>query len=262
MNIFSHVLRFKLWQALVLVIPIFGCFAQGKEHIVQTEGLQINVKTQGTGNTIVLFENGMGSSMDAWEGIPDSIATFTTVFSYDRAGIGKSNISAAPRTIPTMVEELRAVLKKEGLAPPYVYVAHSMGSYLARYFATQYPDEIHALLLVDPSPDRMYDDYTDKEYKDFQNFGNESYAESSPGVKGEWQHYLTNRKYVQEKPISDAIPMVIVSATQWDFYSYHDGIMNKNSHSKHLKVEGSHDIHQEKPELIIALIQELISVVK
>ncbi|MGI9531049.1 alpha/beta fold hydrolase [Lutimonas sp.] len=255
-------IQLKFVVTLVLVLSLFQSFGQGKERIVQTEGLQINVKTQGKGKPTVIFENGMGSSMDAWEALPDSIATFTAVFSYDRAGIGASHISHASRTVPHMVEELRAVLKKEKIAPPYVYVAHSMGSYLARYFATAYPDEIQALLLVDPSPDKLYDDYTEKEYTDFQNFGDESYAESSEGVKQEWEHYLKNRKYVQEKAVSDTIPMTIVSATQWDFYSYHSGIMNKNENSKHLQVEGSHDIHQEKPDLIRELIQELISVSK
>lgn len=252
------VFRLKLLLTMAFVVPLIGCLAQGKERIVTVDNVEINVKIQGKGGPTVIFENGMGSSLDAWEAIPDSIATLCTVFSYDRAGIGKSGISASPRTIPIMVEELRTVLKNEGLTAPYVYVAHSMGSYLARYYASQYPDEIQAILLVDPSPDRLYDDYTEKEYRDFQKFGNESYAESSPGVKGEWQHYLKNRKYVQEKSISDTIPMVIVSATQWDFYSYHSGMMNKNNTSKHLKVEGSHDIHQERPELIIDLIQELI----
>lgn len=244
----------------LLVASLIGCSAKRGERIVRSNDLHVNVKTQGKGKPVVIFENGMGSSLDAWHNIPDSIAIHTSVFSYDRAGLGKSGSSSAKRTVPNMVEELREVLKKDNLEPPYIYVAHSMGSYLARYYAIRYPDEIKALLLVDPSPDRLYDNYTEKEYNDFQNFGNESYAESSTGVKREWENYLKNRKYVQNEQVSDNIPMVIVSATQWDFFSYHSDMMNTHKSSKHIKVEGGHDIHQEKPDLIIDLIQELIHI--
>ena len=243
---------------MLFISVLMGCSLSEQERLVTIESSRINIKTQGSGNPTVIFENGMGSSMDAWESIPDSIALLTRVFNYDRAGIGKSDTSAVARTVPNMVEELKEVLEKEGLRPPYIYVAHSMGSYLARYYALHYPDEIGALLLVDPSPDQLYDDYTEKEYKEFKDFGEASYAESTIGVQREWKNYLPNRKYVQNDSISNEIPMVIISATQWDFSAYHAAMMNDHKNSRHLKVEGSHDIHQENPTLIIDIIKELL----
>lgn len=52
--------------------------------------------------------------------------------------------------------------------------------------------------------------------------------------------------------------IVIVSATQWDFYEYQSQMMNNNVFAKHLKEAGSHDIHQDRLELIMKLIYELI----
>ena len=132
-----------------------------------------------------------------------------------------------------------------------------MGSYLARYYAMTYPDELKGVLLIDPSPDILYDSYSEKEYLEFQKMGDESFASSTQGERLEWESYLDNRKYVQTGPFPEEIPLIIVSATQWDFYDFHAKIMNKNNYSRHLKVKGGHDIHQEQPELIIDLIREL-----
>lgn len=249
----------KIFIVLLAVIFMTGCEKIESERFVEVDNVRYHIKEFGKGEPTVLFENGMGSSMDTWRSIPDSISSFSRVFTYDRAGTGKSESASSERTIPNMVHELRAILSEENISPPYIYVAHSMGSYLARYYALYYPNELQALVLVDPSPDRLYDDYSPKEYDEFEEIGNQSFASSTPGERKEWQHYLDNRKYVQEGPISDDIPMIIVSATQWDFYDYHSGIMNNHMNSRHLRIEGGHDIHQEKPEMIIKIIKELLA---
>ena len=104
----------------------------------------------------------------------------------------------------------------------------------------------------------MYDEYTDEEYREFQAIGNKSFANSSEGEVKEWENYLDNRKFVQNKPIPDDIPLIIVSATEWDFYDYHEAMMNNNLFSRHMSVEGGHGLHEEQPKLVIDLINELI----
>ena len=252
----------KKYILLFVLIVISGCFRKKADRFVSLNETKFHIKEYGKGQPTVIFENGMGSGMDTWKSIPDSIAKATSIFSYDRAGIGKSDIASQDRTIPNMVKELREVLAKENIGPPYIFVAHSMGSYVGRYYAIHFPDEISALLLIDPSPDRLYDGYTEQEYKEFKEFGDQSFANSKPGERLEWENYLENRQFINKKKIPDHIPLVIVSATQWDFYEYHSQIMNNNTYSKHLKETGSHDIHQDKPELIIKLIHELIESTK
>ena len=62
----------------------------------------------------------------------------------------------APRSARFVVEELRATLRKEGLAPPYVLVGHSLGGLHLQLFARRYPQEVAALLLLDSShPSQM-----------------------------------------------------------------------------------------------------------
>jgi pimeloyl-ACP methyl ester carboxylesterase len=242
----------------VIFFLIAGCSSNNNLQFINVFDTTIHTRVIGKNHPIIIFEAGMGSTMDTWQNIPDSIAKTNRVFLYDRAGLGNSDLTKRERTIPNMVEELRMTLQARRMEPPYVYVAHSMGSYIARYFANQYPEEIAGVILIDPSPDKMYDDYSEEEYENFQLIGDDSFANSSEGAKNEWENYLDNRKYVTGKIPPDEIPMIILSATEWDFYAYHQEMMNNNPNSKHLKIEGSHGLHQEKPELIIRLIREIV----
>jgi len=70
---------------------------------------------------------------------------------------------------------------------------------------------------------------------------------------------LSNRAFVWGGPLPDDIPLIILSATEWDFYDYHREMMNNNEDSRHLRIEDGHGLHQEKPELIIDLIHQLTS---
>lgn len=214
----------------------------------------------GKKSPVIIFENGMASTFETWKQIPDSTSKKATVLLYNRAGLGLSDTAKTKRTIPNMVDDLHALLQEKELKGPYLFVAHSMGSYLSRYFALKHPEKVSGILLVDPSPDTMYDVYTEKETQDFLAFGNENFKNSSKGAKDEWNNYLDNRKFVQ-KLISNDIPMTILSATQWDFYQYHESILNKHPNSKHLKIEGSHDLHHDRPDVIIQEINRLIELI-
>ena len=119
----------------MLAILLAGCNPHVPERFVDVDGTFFQIYEKGTGHPAVIFESGMASGINSWNNIPDSISRMTTVFAYNRAGIGQSETTENERTIPNMVSELRLLLKKEKINPPYIYVAHSMGSYLARYFA-------------------------------------------------------------------------------------------------------------------------------
>lgn len=244
---------------IAATITWVACIDQ--DHYVKyipVEDFMMHVQITGHGSPTVIFESGMASPKEVWNHIPDSLSKDVRTIAYDRAGIGKSENTSRARTVPNMVEELRSMLKKEGIEPPFILVAHSMGSYLARYYATQYGEEVQAILLIDPSPDRLYDQYSVGEYEEFQEMGTESFGNSTIGERKEWESYLENRKYVQEGHLPSTIPIYIVSASQWDFDKHHLEMLNDHPLSKHFKVDAGHDVHKERPELIIKLVRDLL----
>lgn len=97
----------------------------------------------------VVFENGSRATLAGWDKVLDGIKNSATVFAYNRPGYANSEATSAPRDGATIVEQLRATLKRKGLQPPYVLVGHSLGGLYMQLFARRYPEEVKGLVLVD-----------------------------------------------------------------------------------------------------------------
>ena len=81
-----------------------------------------------------------------------TVAKFTRVCTYDRAGLGWSDPNLrTPRTSQQSVDELHTLLVKAGINPPYILVGHSLGGANMRLYASQYPEDVVGLVLVDAS---------------------------------------------------------------------------------------------------------------
>jgi pimeloyl-ACP methyl ester carboxylesterase len=113
-------------------------------------GFRLHLKCVGQGKTTVIMDAGGGASSITWGLVPSEIAKFTRVCTYDRAGLGWSDPNLrTPRTSQQSVDELRALLTKAEIEPPYILVGHSLGGGNMRLYASQHPEEVVGLVLVD-----------------------------------------------------------------------------------------------------------------
>lgn len=106
------------------------------------------IATQGAAATIV-FENGSRSTLDKWNKVIPAVAKEANIFAYNRPGYGMSDKPSTPRDGKTVVEELRQVLRQQGVKPPYVLVGHSLGGLYMQMYARSYPQEVQGVVLVD-----------------------------------------------------------------------------------------------------------------
>src|SRR5262245_18917875 len=90
----------------------------------------------------VILEAGAGGFSVDWSLVQPEVARFARVCSYDRAGLGWSDLGPHPRTLRQVVWELHTLLEKAGVRPPYVFVGQSLGGILARLYALTYPSEV------------------------------------------------------------------------------------------------------------------------
>jgi pimeloyl-ACP methyl ester carboxylesterase len=104
----------------------------------------------GQGSPTIVLEAGLMSSMLSWSEIQRALAESYRVVSYDRAGLGWSDLGPMPRTAERMVEELHTLLQRAQIPPPYVLVGHSFGGLTMPLFAARYPQETAGVVLVDP----------------------------------------------------------------------------------------------------------------
>src|SRR5262249_10342573 len=105
----------------------------------------------------------LGQPDPAQPTVLENVARFTRVCAYDRPGTmldldqrSRSDPVPMPRTLSEIVADLHALLTTAGLAPPYVLVGHSLGGMVVRMYASEYPDEVAGLVLVDAGEEEYF----------------------------------------------------------------------------------------------------------
>jgi pimeloyl-ACP methyl ester carboxylesterase len=119
-------------------------------RMVGIGGYRLHLNCRGTGSPTVVIESGWGSSSSAWGWVQPEVSKTTRVCTYDRAGMGWSEMSPEPRTATVFAKELHTLLITANEAGPYVLVGHSLGGYTVRVYANDYPSEVSGVVFVDP----------------------------------------------------------------------------------------------------------------
>lgn len=128
--------------------------------IVEVNGHDMHLWAEGTGDVTLVFTVGwkMPSAYMDFYPLRSALVDHTRVAIYDRPGYGWSEVADTPRDIDTMAEELHMLLDQAGEKPPYVMVAHSIGSLEVIRYAQLYPDEVVGMVLLDATNPAMYED--------------------------------------------------------------------------------------------------------
>lgn len=118
--------------------------------MVDVGGYSLHINCTGSGNPTVVIESGWGGSSSSWGWVQPEVAKTTRVCTYDRAGMGWSEVSPEPRTAREFAKELHILLRNAKETGPYVLVGHSLGGYTVRVYAKDYPANVSGLVFVDP----------------------------------------------------------------------------------------------------------------
>ncbi|MCC9306695.1 alpha/beta hydrolase [Kitasatospora sp. RB6PN24] len=125
----------------------------------EVDGRRIFVHRAGSGDgPAVVFLPGASAVGLDYFGIQQQVAQFATAVVYDRAGTGYSDEAPLPRTGAAVATELHELLHAQGIAGPYVLVAHSLGGAYAHRFAQLYQQEVAGLVWLDAFH-RDWDDF-------------------------------------------------------------------------------------------------------
>ena len=111
---------------------------------------RLHIHVTGAGGPTVVLESGIAATSLSWALVQPAVAQFSTVCSYDRAGLGWSDTTSAVPTAAGIARELRTLLRNAQLPGPYILVGHSFGGLAAQRFAALYRNDVSGLVLVDP----------------------------------------------------------------------------------------------------------------
>jgi pimeloyl-ACP methyl ester carboxylesterase len=125
------------------------------DGIVDVGGLTLHAHCVGAGTPVVVFEAGLGDDAGPWRGVQAEVGRFTRACVYDRAGLGYSAPAPRPHSNRRMAQELFALLERAGIRGPYVLAGHSMGGVNVRLLASEHPDAVAGMVLVDAMGDEQ-----------------------------------------------------------------------------------------------------------
>ena len=131
--------------------------------LVNIGGHRLHLNCSGEGSPTIVLDAALGGSSLSWSLVQPAVSRQTRTCSYDRAGFGWSDAGPMPRTAARLAHELRVLLERAGIPPPFVLVGHSFGGLVMRTFASRYRTDVAGLVLVDPAHPEDWVDPAPKE---------------------------------------------------------------------------------------------------
>lgn len=128
-------------------------------QLVAVNGHRLHVYSEGEGELTLVFLSGSGTTAPTldFKGLYSRLSDDYRIAVVERAGYGWSDDGATPRDIETVLAETRLALQLAGESPPYVLFPHSMSGLEALHWASRYPDEVTAIVGLDPAVPQIYE---------------------------------------------------------------------------------------------------------
>jgi pimeloyl-ACP methyl ester carboxylesterase len=179
-------------------------------------------------------------------------------------------------------------LKASGERGPYVVVGHSIGGAMARLYASEYPEDVSGLVLVDPTPFEARKALTDEEWALWKMLLGGRPSEDVPDLYPDLEWFDQQRNLEQALAAKRLKPMPFIafqSDEPFDFTpfvedgtfptpeaaeqfrlllynAWHDAIGDLVSQVPGARFiddpHSGHYIHQEQPQLVIDSVREVV----
>lgn len=118
-------------------------------NFVTINDRKVHYVKSGEGRASVIFEPGVQFWSTSWRGIQSEVSKFATSYSYDRGGMGFSEILEDIDS-ETYVNELNLLIEKLEIESPIILVGHSFGGVVINAFYNRFPDKVNGIILIEP----------------------------------------------------------------------------------------------------------------
>ncbi len=260
----------------LLVACLVVCFlavscTKSPDRFSVIDGKKIHILERGEGSPVVVFLTGQICPLEHFYTVQSQISKITKTFSYDRSGLGLSDILDTIRTYDHVANELDAVLKNEHLPAPYILVAHSYGGGVAKQYYKQFPEKVAGFVFVDCANDEVFfDSLFQRKFLTEKDFGPDSIA--TPGERYEMTYTLENIISFEEPLKTDLPAQLLVAAGKGrglpdEIISIKVNTYKQfNKDAPKMKIiiteHSGHVIQRDQPELVIKSIKDVVDEVR
>ncbi len=161
--------------AFVLVVFTYDRVKKSKEHkllknagyenLVSVGNYSLNVKISGSENPqhniVCIAGMDVADFSVSLSKVTSELSKENKVIFIDRAGYGLSDDTFKNQDIDRIVNDYRNALQNANIPAPYVLICHSLGGVYTTYWECTYPDEIEAVIYLDPTNILSLDEFSD-----------------------------------------------------------------------------------------------------
>jgi pimeloyl-ACP methyl ester carboxylesterase len=202
----------------------------------------------------VVFESGLGDTRAPWTKVAVKVGERARVFTYDRTGKTR-------RTAKNIARELRETLRNADIEPPYVLVSHSAGAWYALQFAADHPDEVAALIMVDPTPFRFFSEglraMSPAAREQLERQQRNYIAHASKTRLAEWNALATAAEEASRAKTRRDLPVTIITGGRIEpsirayWIAQHEAWAKQWPRGRHVVVDSGHYVQLEKPDAVV-----------
>ncbi len=157
MIVFAIIIGVVLFINLISLIINKAFFSQELKGIlpygelVEVNGEKMHIYSMGNGEKTIVLLAGLGVPLPCADFGPlmRELSKEYTVVCIEYFGVGFSDGTTTPRTNENYTEEIRTVLGAAGYSAPYILMPHSGSGIYSEYYASKYPDEVSAIIMLD-----------------------------------------------------------------------------------------------------------------
>lgn len=202
---------------LILFIAHFG-YAQIIDTLIDVGGHKLHFNIMKGNDVPIIFESGNGDDGDVWKPILQKIydETGATIITYDRAGLGKSEIDTSKISFKKEVNDLKNALKKLGYDKKYFLVTHSFGAIYASEFANKNKGKINGAVFIDVATPCQFNNKVAKKIKNSISEDNwKLLKEYKIGLYYVLQNFPKIAQYMHKRYIPNSIPLTLIVAENY-----------------------------------------------
>lgn len=272
-EIYRHcTMRLRLLIGSMTILLCISCNSKPNDRFLDFEGKKQHILDLGEGEPTVIFITGLNCGLQFFDSVQNEVSKITRTLSYDRSGLGQSDILDTLRTLDQMTEELNRILVAEDFKEPYILVGHSYGGSVARYFIHKYPKRIAGVIFVDCANDEIFFDSLILMHKRSKQQLYSIDSTASRGEQLEMKYVPYNDSILRQIEFRTTVPAQILIATK--IPGFPEDLMKTrintykqfNRFAPQLKYiftdKSGHHIQKDQPELVVRSIKEIIDEVK
>jgi 3-oxoadipate enol-lactonase len=119
---------------------------------MDVNGASIRYELAGKAGPSVVLLHEMGGSLESWDEVIPVLSEKFRILRFDQRGSGQSEKVRQEFTNDLQVDDLEALLKAVGLAPPYHIVSVAASTTQALRFLERHPEQVAKLVFCNPAP--------------------------------------------------------------------------------------------------------------